>query len=550
MTTHSLLGFTPKLITVMREGYGPGELRRDALAGLTVAIVALPLSMALAIASGVDPQVGLTTAIIAGGLISLLGGSRVQIGGPTGAFVVVVADVLARQGPDGLVAATFMAGVLVVIAGLCRFGMVMRFIPLPVINGFTAGIAFVIFSSQVEPFLALELGENAPADVSARWVAYVDALPTLSWPACLLASFTLLGILLIRRFAPRVPAFLVAVIGATLAVSALPIEAPNIVDRFGEMTGTLPAPQWPQLTWTRLRELMPDALTIAFLAGIESLLSAVVADGMTGRRHRPGAELVAQGIANIGSSLFGGLPATGAIARTATNVRAGGRSPVAGILHAVFVLLFMVTLAPVMGLIPLGALAAILIVVAWTMADLPAVLRILRGSSWGDRVLLLSTLLLTVLVDLAAAIEFGIMLAAILFVHRMAAAVSLRLDGGDMPLGDEEYVLPPDTLLVDVQGPLFFAAADRVGEVMARLGQWPAHLVVKLSAVPLIDGTGVEALRDLIGRAGAAGGRVTLVGAQPQVRDSLTRAQVQEVASDLAWVESLAAILPPENASS
>jgi SulP family sulfate permease len=360
--------FMPKLVTCLREGYGLESFRHDLIAGLTVAVVALPLAMALAIASGTTPERGLFTAVIAGFLISALGGSRLQIGGPTGAFVVVVFATIERHGYDGLLLATLLAGIMLILLGLARLGTIIKYIPYPVITGFTSGIAVIIFTSQIKDFFGLELA-SLPADFVAKIGALARALPTLDVTTLAIGGGTLALILALRRLRPQLPAFLIAVAAASLAVWAGGLEVETIGSRFGGIPRMLPTPALPEISLAKVQAVLPDALTIAVLAAIESLLSAVIADGMAGTRHRSNCELVAQGIANIASPLFGGLPATGAIARTATNIRAGARTPVAGILHAAFLLLFMLLLAPLANGFPLASLAAVLVVVAWTMSE-------------------------------------------------------------------------------------------------------------------------------------------------------------------------------------
>ncbi|HEY0302721.1 MAG TPA: SulP family inorganic anion transporter, partial [Rhizomicrobium sp.] len=405
--------FVPKLVSALREGYGLADLRADVFAGITVAIVALPLSMALAIASGVTPERGLFTAIVAGFLISALGGSRHQIGGPTGAFVVVVFNVIARHGYDGLVIATLMAGVLLIVAGLARLGTFIKYIPYPVVTGFTSGIAIIIFSSQVGDILGLTL-HDVPGDVPGKWHAYLDGIGTLNAAALGVAALALVIIVLMRRYTPKLPMFLVALVAAAGLVWVLGLHVETIGSRFGQLPSALPAPHWPHITFAEVRELVPSAFTIFILGGIESLLSAVVADGMTGRRHRSNLELVAQGVANIASVCMGGIPATGAIARTATNIRAGARTPVAGIVHAASVLLMMALLAPLASFIPLAALGAVLLVVCWNMAEIESFRRILSGPP-GDWVVLLLTFVLTIFIDLSVAIGVGLVLASFLF---------------------------------------------------------------------------------------------------------------------------------------
>jgi SulP family sulfate permease len=395
----------PKLLTVLREGYGAALLRRDALAGLTVAVVALPLAMALAIASGVAPAVGLWTAIVAGFLISALGGSRVQIGGPTAAFIPVVAAVVQAHGMGGLVLCTLLAGLLLVAAGIARVGVFVRRIPMAVVVGFSAGIAVSIVSSQVRDAFGLRM-EAVPSHFVARWQAYAAHAGDANPAAIALVVVALAIILALRRWRPAWPGFLIAALACTVLALALP-GADTLAGRFGELPRALPTIAFPRIPFERTPDLLPASLTIAFLAGIESLLSAVVADKLTGNRHRASAELVAQGVANIGSALIGGLPATGAIARTATNVRAGARTPVAGMLHALFIALFLLVFAPWMGAVPLAALAAILLVVAWNISEHAHVRQLLRERS-ADTVVMLATFVLTVVADLTVAILAGV----------------------------------------------------------------------------------------------------------------------------------------------
>jgi SulP family sulfate permease len=520
--------FVPKLVTVLRQGYGLADLRQDAVAGLTVAIVALPLAMALAIASGTTPDKGLVTAVVAGFLISALGGSRFQIGGPTGAFVVVVFNVIARHGYDGLVLATLLAGLMLVAAGLARLGTWIKYIPDPVVTGFTSGIAVIIFTSQIRDLLGLSMAK-VPADFVEKLGAFWEARATLSPAATGLALAALVTILVLRRYAPKVPGFLVAVVGASVLVWAFGLPVDTIGSRFGGIPSSLPAPAWPVLDLAKTRAVMPDAFTIAFLAGVESLLSAMVADGMTGRRHRSNCELVAQGVANVASALFGGLPATGAIARTATSIRSGARSPVAGMLHAVFLLVAMMAAAPLAVFVPLASLAAVLVVVAWNMSEIHKV-RHLMAAPLGDRLVLIATFALTVLVDLTVAIEVGVVLAAVLFMHRMAELVAVQQgaspvdeDEDDLthPL-EESYVqrrgLPEGVEVIKLRGPLFFGAARRIADVLGEIGKPPRVLILRMREVPLVDATGVAALDGLARRCAARGARLVLAGVQDQPR--------------------------------
>lgn len=519
--------FVPKLVTVLREGYGLGALKADAIAGLTVAIVALPLAMALAIASGATPEQGLWTAIIAGFLISALGGSRFQIGGPTGAFVVVVFNIIAAHGYDGLILSTLMAGGLLVLFGVARLGTFIKYVPHPVVTGFTAGIAVIIFVSQVKDLLGLAM-ESVPADFPEKIAAYAAALPTAHAPTVAVAAGSLALIVGLRRWKPGLPGFLIAVAAGAVAVAALGLPVETIGSRFGALSTALPVPRLPVVTWDRVVDLVPSAFTIAFLAGVESLLSAVVADGMTGRRHRSNCELVAQGVANAASALFGGLPATGAIARTATNVRSGAHGPVAGMLHAVFVLAFLMIAAPLAAYIPLASLAAVLAVVAWNMSEADRFRHLMRAPA-GDRLVLLLTFALTVLVDLTVAIEVGVVLAAVLFMHRMANAVEVQTHARIIQRDEDDFGqpvrpvpapadLPPGVEVYQISGPFFFGAAAKLGEVLDHIRRPPRVLILRMREVPFMDASGAHALDDFVRRCELAGTRVILATTQPPVR--------------------------------
>lgn len=395
----------PKILTTLKT-YDRSQFLADLIAGATVAMVALPLSLAIAIASGADPATGLVTAIVAGFLISALGGSRVQIGGPTGAFIVVVFGVIANHGFDGLVIATFMAGLILLVAGYFRAGNLIAFIPEAVVNGFTIGIAIIIATSQLKDFLGLAV-EKVPADFLEKIPVLWEARDSLNLSALLIALLGVGLIILFRRIAPRIPGLIVAIAICSALVVLLGLAVDTIGSRFGALPSSLPAPRIPDLSWERITELLPSAITIAFLAGVESLLSAMVADRMIAGQHRPNAELTAQGVANIGSALFGGLPATGAIARTATNIRAGGKTPVAGIVHALVILLVMLLAAPLAGYLAMPALAALLMITAWNMSEPHKWPEYARGRN-SDKFLLLLTMILTVLVDLTVAIGVGV----------------------------------------------------------------------------------------------------------------------------------------------
>jgi sulfate permease, SulP family len=513
--------FMPKLATALRQGYDAKTLRADAFAGLTVSVVALPLSLALAVASGVAPVRGLFTAAVAGAVVSLLGGSRYQIAGPTGAFVVVVASVVRQFGYQGLVAATAMAGILLILTGTLRLGSYIKYIPFPVVTGFTAGIAVVIFSSQLGDILGLTI-ENAPAGAVGRLAADAAALGTFHPAACAVAIGTLGIILFLQRFAPRAPAFLIAIVVAGLCVHTLPLSIATIGTRFGELPSTLPAPRLPLASFSAFGALLPAAFTIYALGGIESLLSAVVADGMTGRRHRANCELVAQGFANIASAIMGGIPATGAIARTATNIRAGAQTPISGIIHSGAILAMMALFAPLASYIPMSALGAVLAVVCWNMAELHAFDLILRGRV-GDRLVLIVTFLLTVFVDLSTAIAGGIILSSLIFARDMAGIGRLA---SPLPRDEDRrtthaagtiarQMLPVGVEAFELSGPFFFAVAAEFEDLLSRSGGMPQVLILRMDGVPLIDTTGAAALKRFIKSAAGKGTGVILSELRP-----------------------------------
>ena len=512
--------FTPKLLTVFREGYGAGELKADLIAGLTVAIIALPLAMALGIASGASPREGLVTAIVAGFLISALGGSRVQIGGPTGAFVVIVAGVIAAHGISGLILATIIAGLILIVAGYSGVGRLMRYVPMPVVTGFTAGIAVIIASSQFGDFVGLSAGP-APAEFIDQWGAYAGAIGTINWMALAVGAGTLAVIIGLKGIAPKAPGYLIAIVAATAGAALLDLPVETVGDRFQSMATGLPLPRLPQFSLPMLREVLPSAFVIAFLAGIEALLSATVADGMTGRRHRSGQELVGMGVANIASGFFGGLPATGAIARTATNIRAGAKTPMAGIFHALFLLVFTLVAGRWLALVPMTALAAVLLMVAWGMSEYDRFVALVRTDA-GERGLLILTFLLTVFVDLTVAIGVGVTLAALLFMMRMSETAGLvAVDVEEEPeLRDK---LPPGVEVLRFTGPIFFGVASEMLEALRRSGERPRAIVLRMEQVPYIDATGANALATFTRQAKTAGTEVWLAGMQAQPREFLAK---------------------------
>ncbi|HAW34395.1 MAG TPA: sodium-independent anion transporter [Alphaproteobacteria bacterium] len=520
-------GFVPKFFRVFKENYTFSELRRDITAGVTVAIVALPLSMALAIASGTTPDRGLFTAIVAGFLISLLGGSRFQIGGPTGAFVVVIYNIIATYGYNGLALATIMAGLMLILAGFFRLGALIKYIPYPVVTGFTAGIAVIIFSSQIKDLFGLQI-DSVPAEIIEKWQAFFAYKHTFDPASTAIALSTLAVMLLLRKFAPRLPNFLIGVVVGAVAVYALHLPVDTIGSKFGGIPDSLPTPSFPTFSWEELALLFPSAFTIAFLAGIESLLSAVVADGMTGDRHLSNCELVAEGTANVASVLFGGIPATGAIARTATNIRAGAYSPVSGMIHAVALLLFMVFLAPLASFVPLAGLAAVLVIVAWNMSGFDKI-RLLMSAQMGDRLTMIVTFLLTVFVDLNTAIEVGVVMASLIFMHRMSVNFAVE---SDLRLTDEhkhemlsstDFVgnLPDGVVAFRISGPLFFGAASRLTEFFDTLPNPPKIIILRMGSVPMMDATAVNILVDFIKQCRERKTKIIVSNAKDQPRKVL-----------------------------
>ena len=531
--------FEPKLITVFREGYSRRQLISDLGAGLVVGVVALPLASAFAIASGVTPEKGLYTAIIAGFLISLLGGSRVQIGGPTGAFVVIVAGIVGQYGIAGLTIATIMAGLMLIGLGLARLGGVIKFIPYPIVIGFTAGIAVIIFSGQVRDLLGLEMA-TVPAEFFSKWVAFARAAGSINPQAVAISAASLVTLVFWPRIAPRIPApFLVLVLAtAVVAVANLPVE--TIGSRFGQLDFSLPSPSFPAIDEATLVRLVGPAITIALLGAIESLLTAVVADGMIGGRHRSNTELIAQGVANVVTPIFGGIPATGAIARTATNIKNGGRTPVAGIVHALTLLAITLFAAPFAARIPLAALAAILVIVAWHMSEARTFVSELRTAPRSDSAVMVTTFLLTVLVDLTVALAVGMVLAAFLFMRRMAETSSVRAISREM-LDQEEADAPPETVarwrglvprgveVYDINGPFFFGAAESFTQALQQVSRKPKAIILDLEGVPAMDSTGLRALTIIVERKRKENVPVFLVGLQDQPRELILRSPLGEL---------------------
>ncbi|WP_430469861.1 SulP family inorganic anion transporter [Thalassospira lucentensis] len=524
--------FTPKLVTVLREGYGLAQLRADAIAGLTVAIVALPLSMAIAIASGVSPAQGLYTAVVGGILVSLLGGSRFQIGGPAGAFIVLVAGTVQVHGIDGLIIATIMSGFILMGVGGLKLGTYIKFIPYPVTVGFTAGIAVIIFSSQIKDLLGLTLFGSEPGPLLEKLPVIWAALPSIDPITVMLSGGTIVVIVGLKRLRPHWPGMLIAVAGTAIVTIAFDFQVSTIGSMFGGIPSEFPLPSLPAFSIDKIQAVIPNAIAFALLGAIESLLSAVVADGMTGRRHRSNCELVAQGVANIASGLFGGICVTGTIARTATNIRAGAHGPIAGILHALFLLMFILIAAPLASFIPLACLAGVLAVVAWNMIERHAFATLLRASR-GDAAVLMATFLLTIFRDLMEAIVVGFALGAVLFIQRMSKTTAIASHtpfvtedqadrkNGNQTSSDIAPVIDPSIIVYRISGVFFFGAAASIGSVLDQIGDIHRALIIDFAAVPFLDSTAANTLASLASKADGRGVQVILTGTSHDVRREL-----------------------------
>ena len=528
--------FIPKFFTLLKTGFTRKQLSNDILAGIIVGIVALPLAIAFAIASGVSPEKGLITAIIAGLTISVIGGSRVQIGGPTGAFIVIVYAIVQEHGIGGLTIATFMAGFIIIGLGLARLGNYLKFIPYPLIVGFTSGIALIIFSSQIKDFFGLSIDE-VPADFIQKWKVYFANFTRINWISFSIALSTVLIALNFRRVTTKIPGSIVAILLSTLAVYFFELPVETIESKFGEIPSNIPMPSIPEIDFSTIQSLIQPAIAIALLGSIESLLSAVVADGMIGGRHRSNMELVAQGVANIFSGLFGGIPATGAIARTATNVKNGGRTPIAGIIHAIVLLSIMLVFGPVVKLIPLSCLAGILIVVAWHMGEWHHFLSLVKGNRL-DAIVLITTFLLTIFFDLIIAIEIGMILSSFIFMKRMSESTSIKdvanifniNDEGEEILFEEEFPqIPKDVLLYEINGPLFFGASQKFQEILTDFNQQPKILILRMRNVPFIDATGINRLKEICQQLQAKGTTIIISGANREVRLELLNSSLYKI---------------------
>ena len=521
----------PRLLDVLASGYTSTQLTSDVIAGLTVGLVALPLAMAFGIASGTTPEAGLYTAIVGGLLVSLLGGSSVQIGGPTGAFVVIVAGIIAQHGISGLLMVTMMAGVFLVGLALTGLGTAVKFIPRPILIGFTNGIAILIASTQIRDALGLQMG-SVPGEFIARMEAYWHALPTAQMPAVVLTAASLAVILLVPRLLPRVPGAIAALVLGTVASMLMPGVVETVGSRFGGIPGGLPTIAIPALRVDLILPLLPAALTVGLLSAVESLLSASVADRMTGEIHNPHAELLAQGVANLAVPLVGGIPVTGAIARTATNVRAGARSPVSGVVHALTLLAVVLAMAPLAQHIPMATLAAVLFVVAWNMGEwfeIPGVVRL----GMTDRVVWLVTFLLTVLADLTVAVEVGMVLAALLYVYQVSETSSVSVVTPEYIEEGQQHSLqlqdvPPYVSILRIHGPFLFGTTDKLALVTHDLSRLNPIVIVRLRNMNAIDATGLHALETLADRLHQSGRHLLLCGARDQPARMLRQANFVE----------------------
>lgn len=515
--------FRPEFFTVLKEGYTRKQFSKDLFAGIIVGIVALPLAIAFAVASGVSPEKGIITAVVAGFIISFLGGSRVQIGGPTGAFIIIVYGILMQYGFDGLLISTVLAGVILIGFGLLKLGSLLRFIPHPLIVGFTSGIALIIFSTQIKDALGLELAENPSAFID-KWTTYFHSISSINYWALGITIITIIISQTFNKITNKIPGSFVAIIVVTAAVAFFNIPVTTIETSYGEIAGTVHF-DFPTINWSNIGYYFEPALTIALLGAIESLLSAVVADGMIGSTHKSNTELIAQGIANVITPFFGGIPATGAIARTATNIKNGGRTPVAGIIHAITLLLIMLFFGKLAKLIPMSCLAGILIVVAYNMSEWRTFISLLKGSI-SDIIILLSTFFITVLVDLTTAIQIGIVLSSILFMKRMADNGQAILVEKDESIVENYGHVPKEIEIYEISGPFFFGAAQQYSEVLKRHATSTKILIIRMRYVPFIDATGLRNFKETIKSLKTNNIKIVLSGVQPNVKKELDKSRI------------------------
>lgn len=521
--------FAPRLVSELRH-YNKEKFMADLMAGLIVGIVALPLAIAFGIASGVSPSQGILTAIIGGFLVSALGGSRVQIGGPTGAFIVIIYGIVSNPqlGLSGLMIATMLAGVFLIVLGVCRLGTIIKFIPYPIVVGFTSGIAVTIFTTQIKDLLGLNITEAIPADFVSKWIIYFRHITTIDWLTALIGVLSILIIALTPKVSKKVPGSLVAIIVMTVGVYFLnahtSMHITTIGDQFGEIKASIPELQMPAITWEGIKSLLPTAMVIAVLGAIESLLSATVADGVCGDHHNSNQELIGQGVANLCTPLFGGIPCTGAIARTMTNINNGGRTPVAGLIHALVLLVIFLVLMPLAAYIPMACLAGVLVIVSYNMSGWRTFIQLFKNPK-SDVIVLMMTFLLTVIFDLTIAIEVGLLVACLLFMKRMAESTQIKViadeidpnDETDAEVHEEALTIPEGVEVYEINGPYFFGIANRFEELMAELDNHPKVRIIRMRRVPFIDSTGIHNLQNLCEMSHREGTHIVLSGVTPNV---------------------------------
>lgn len=521
--------FAPRLVSELRH-YNKEKFMADLMAGLIVGIVALPLAIAFGIASGVSPSQGILTAIIGGFLVSALGGSRVQIGGPTGAFIVIIYGIVSNPqlGLSGLMIATMLAGVFLIVLGVCRLGTIIKFIPYPIVVGFTSGIAVTIFTTQIKDLLGLNITEAIPADFVSKWIIYFRHITTIDWLTALIGVLSILIIALTPKVSKKVPGSLVAIIVMTVGVYFLnahtSMHVTTIGDQFGEIKASIPELQMPAITWEGIKSLLPTAMVIAVLGAIESLLSATVADGVCGDHHNSNQELIGQGVANLCTPLFGGIPCTGAIARTMTNINNGGCTPVAGLIHALVLLVIFLVLMPLAAYIPMACLAGVLVIVSYNMSGWRTFIQLFKNPK-SDVIVLMMTFLLTVIFDLTIAIEVGLLVACLLFMKRMAESTQIKViadeidpnDETDAEVHEEALTIPEGVEVYEINGPYFFGIANRFEELMAELDNHPKVRIIRMRRVPFIDSTGIHNLQNLCEMSHREGTHIVLSGVTPNV---------------------------------
>ena len=521
--------FSPRIVNELRH-YNKEKFMADLMAGLIVGIVALPLAIAFGIASGVSPSQGILTAIIGGFIVSALGGSKVQIGGPTGAFIVIIYGIVndPQLGLSGLIIATMLAGAFLILLGVCRLGTIIKFIPYPIVVGFTSGIAVTIFTTQIKDLLGLQIEGKLPGDFISKWAVYLHNLDTIDWITAAVGILSIVIIALTPKISKKIPGSLVAIIVMTVGVYFLnaytDLHVSTIGDQFGEIKATIPPLTVPNITWDGLKGLLPTAMVIAVLGAIESLLSATVADGVCGDRHNSNQELIGQGVANLCTPLFGGIPCTGAIARTMTNINNGGRTPMAGIFHAIVLLIIFLALMPLAAYIPMACLAGVLVIVSYGMSGWRTFVQMMRNPK-SDITVLLITFFLTVIFDLTVAIEVGLLIACLLFMRRMAETTQIKVIAGeidpneetDAEVHEEHLVIPKGVEVYEINGPYFFGIASKFDDIMVNLEKRPKVRIIRMRRVPFIDSTGMHNLQNLCQMSHREGIHIVLSGVQPKV---------------------------------